>query len=119
MVSEIVIVSATLCAAFIAALAQYLFKRSMPKISLNPRSLFLLIKDKGIVLGALLYLVSLVIYLYALRHGELSFVYPTFASAFVFVFLMSHFVLKEGISRRRALGMAAIIAGIIIVAVTY
>jgi uncharacterized membrane protein len=45
-------------------------------------------------------------------------VYPTFASTFIFVALLSAVMLKERISALRAAGIVAIFIGISLVAVT-
>ncbi len=94
MATEIYLIITTLFAAAIAALAQYLFKRSVPRFRLGLEGVRALLTEKGIWAGGLAYLASLAIYLKALGSGELSFVYPTFASTFVFVALISHFALR-------------------------
>ena len=119
MTSEITIVALALVSAFIAAAAQYLFKQHMPKFDFNSKELMLLAKNKMIVLGILIYMLSLGLYLFALRSGQLSFVYPTFASVFVFVLLISKFKLHERISIRRAAGVGLVLVGIAMVVITY
>ncbi len=116
---ELVIVAIVLVAAFLAAVAQYIFKRSMPRFNAGIRGLLGLLQSRQILLGLAVYAGSLAIYLYALRFGALSFVYPTFASVFVFVLLFSRFWLGEHISMHRALGVAIVILGIALVALTY
>lgn len=119
MLSEMAIVALTLFSALVAAVAQYLFKQHMPRFNANANELFLLAKNRMIMLGLLIYIFSLGVYLYALGSGQLSFVYPTFASVFVFVLLISKFKLHEQISMRRAIGVALVMIGIIMVVITY
>lgn len=119
MVSELVLVAVVLVSALIAAAAQYLFKSSMPRFDASPSGLISLVHSRGVVLGLLLYAASLVVYLYALSVGELSFVYPTFASVFVFVLLISRFKLGERITLHRAAGVALVVIGIAVIALTY
>jgi uncharacterized membrane protein len=119
MLNELSIIGITLIAAIVAAGAQYLFKRSVPKFDLGKRGIKALLFNRGIWAGVVIYLISLVIYLKALGSGQLSFVYPTFASTFVFVTLISHFALKEEMSMKRIAGIAMIVMGIAIVALTY
>ena len=76
-------------------------------------------RNRWIVLAVVSSLVNLAIYLYALDNAPLSFVYPTFASTFIFVTLISHFYLKEKVSRNRALGVLVIFIGIAIVAASF
>jgi uncharacterized membrane protein len=119
MAGLIFVVVLTLIAAFLAAIAQYLFKQSLPKFNFNLNGVVTLIRNRMVILGLVVYVISLGIYLVALRFGDLSFVYPTFASVFLFVFILSKFKLHEEISVGRALGMAFVLIGIILVVVTY
>ena len=117
--NELLIVAVVLVSAFLAAVAQYIFKKSMPRFEMSISGLLELARNRQIILGLCVYVVSLVVYLYALSTSALSFVYPTFASVFVFVLLFSRFGLGERVSLHRSLGVAIVIAGIIIVALTY
>lgn len=119
MAGETQIVAIVLVSAFMAAFAQYIFKKNMPRFSANLKGLIGLAANRRILLGVGIYMASLVVYLYALRSSELSFVYPTFASVFVFVLILSKFSLGEEITLHRIIGVAIVIAGIIIVALTY
>ncbi len=119
MLEVIGILLTTLLAAALAAYAQYLFKKNVPSFKLNIKEILNLSKNRYLVIGIILYALSLLIYLVALSSGELSFVYPIFSSTFIFVFILSAFVLKEKISRIRVAGLALIILGIIIVSLTY
>lgn len=119
MVGELEVVAITLLAAVIASFAQYLFKRAVPKFPANMKGVLSLFKNKLLMIGAAVYVVDLAIYLVALRYGELSFVYPIFASSFVFTLLLSKYGLKEPISAKRAIGVALVVVGIALVALTY
>ena len=119
MQDEIFLVGVILASAFMAAVAQYIFKRSMPAFRFNIKGMASLATNKALLLGVAIYLTSLAVYLFALRGGELSFVYPTFASVFIFVLLISKFLLGERISLRRALGVLLIVIGIAVIAITY
>ena len=118
-VSGIEVIGITLIAAVIAAASQYVLKRAVPKFSMKPREIFGLIKNRMLVYGVLLYILSLPVYLFALRYGNLSFVYPTFASTFIFVFVISKFMLNEKSSGLRVIGLFFIILGVVLVALTY
>ncbi len=116
---EAYLIATTLSAAAIAAFAQYLFKKSVPRFRLDKYGILGLLANKGVWAGSLAYLASLAIYLKALGSGELSFVYPTFASTFVFVALISRFALKEKLGAKRIAGIALVLIGIAVVAFTY
>lgn len=112
-----VVILLTLIAALISSLGQLMFKKSVTKIS-SFRQLLGQIKNKGVVLGGIAYIGAFVIYLAALSGGELSVVYPIFASSFIFVTIFSAWILKERITVIRAVGVLLVFIGITIVAVS-
>jgi len=120
MYGELEIVAITLAAAAIAAASQYVFKKNIKKFKLGFAGIVSVLKNRQMVLGLGMYLVSFLLYIYALHAAPiLSFVYPVFASTFVFVLLISKYALNEQVSIARALGIFCIIAGIMIVSLTY
>lgn len=54
-----------------------------------------------------------------MENGDLSFVYPTFASSFIFVILFSKFGVGERIGITRVAGVLLIVVGIAIIAMTF
>ncbi|MGB9732693.1 MAG: hypothetical protein ACP5P2_01225 [Candidatus Micrarchaeia archaeon] len=119
MLSEILLIGITVFAAFLASLAQYLFKTNLPRFKASISGILEIFKNKRILLGVLIYFVSLPIYLFALRNGDLSFVYPTFATSFIFVLLLSKFGIGEDISPIRLFGVLLVVVGIAIIAFTF
>ncbi|MDE1822943.1 MAG: EamA family transporter [Candidatus Micrarchaeota archaeon] len=119
MLGELGIVLATLGAAGLAAVAQYLFKRSVPKFNFRTREILGLAKSGRLLAGVFVYFVGLALYLYALGSGELSFVYPLFSSTFIFIALISVFVLRERMGIARLSGMALVLIGILLISSTY
>jgi drug/metabolite transporter (DMT)-like permease len=114
------IIGITLVSAMIAAVAQYLYKRGIGKFSFNLREIAGEFRKKDILMGGALYIASLALYLYALDNAPLiSFVYPVFASTFVFVLLISRFVFGERINLHRVLGMVLIVIGIAVISLTF
>jgi multidrug transporter EmrE-like cation transporter len=113
-----VVIFITLVASLIASYAQVLFKTGLKKKIASIMDLISILKIPRVVCGLACYALSLVVYLYALSHAPLSVVYPTFASTFIFVALLSSVLLKEKISPMRAAGIAVIFLGIITVAAT-
>ncbi|MEM3227387.1 MAG: EamA family transporter [Candidatus Micrarchaeaceae archaeon] len=113
-----VVIFITLVAALIASFSQILFKNSMDRELLGIREILRLIYKKRILLGLAGYAVSLVIYLYALKTAPLSVIYPTFASSFIFIALLSHFFLKEKITVSRLVGVLLVFIGIAIIGFT-
>jgi drug/metabolite transporter (DMT)-like permease len=94
-----------------------MFKRSVKKID-TLGHLLGLARNKGVVIGLLSYVVALVIYLAALSGGQLSVVFPIFASSFIFVTIISAVTLKERITLMRAAGVLLVFIGITIVAIS-
>jgi len=119
MYSALLIIGITVLSAFIASIAQYIFKKNLPRFGANIRELIHVFKNKWILLGAFIYIIALPIYLFALENGALSFVYPTFASSFIFVLLFSKFGLGEKIGLVRIMGVLLVVVGIAIVAMTF
>lgn len=116
MTGVILILALTALAALLAAIAQYIFKLHMKRFSFSIAGILDLLLTKQIILGLLIYGASFIIYLIALGHASLVFVYPAFSSSFIFVMLISAFYLKERISARRAAGMMLIVLGITLIA---
>ncbi len=117
MLSKPVVIIITLIAAAIAAAAQYIFKRHVPKFKFSMDDMLSLAKNRKLIAGVVVYVVGLAFYLLALNSGELSFVYPAFSSTFIFVIVISHFKLKEPIGYARMTGILFIIIGIFMVSV--
>ncbi len=105
----------TLFAAFVVSLAQLAFKRSVKKAG-SLREMLGMARSPLFLLGILGYLAGLGIYLAALSGGELSLVYPLFASSFIFVTLLSALALKERVGWVRFAGILIIFVGIAVVA---
>lgn len=119
MISEYSIIALTLLSAFIAAYAQYLFKRAVPRFKMNLKEISALFRNRLLMLAIVIYLLDLVIYLFALKFGQLSFVYPVFASSFLFTLAFAQFALHEKMGVKRLLGIAFIFTGILLVALSY
>lgn len=73
--------------------------------------------DTRLFLGVCVYLIASVIYLYALRSGEVSVLFPIVSLEYVWASLLAVWRLKERVSAMRALGLAAIVLGAIFVGI--
>lgn len=113
------IISFTLISAMLAAFAQYLFKRSIKEFHLDRKGIISVFENREVLLAIIIYIIALAVYLQALRYGELSFVYPIFASVFVFVMIISKYKLKEPVGIARIAGTLLIILGIALTALTF
>jgi drug/metabolite transporter (DMT)-like permease len=108
----------TLVAALIASVSQLLYKNGIRRELVSVHDFLALATNRAVLLGGLGYVLSLVVYLYALQAAPLSVVYPIFASSFIFVSLISALVLKERIGKLRIAGVALVFIGISIIAVS-
>jgi multidrug transporter EmrE-like cation transporter len=108
----------TLIAALIASFSQTLYKKSMKSRLNGLRDVLKTFTKKPILIGLSGYGVSLIVYLYALSEAPLSVVYPTFASTFIFITILSVLVLKEKLNPKRVAGMGIIFFGILIIAMS-
>lgn len=115
MLNLMVVVILTVIAAAIVAYAQYIFKKGVPKFRFNISGVVSLARNRLVIAGVMIYIFGLVFYLLALGSGQLSFVYPAFSSTFIFVILISHFILNERIGYARLAGIVLIILGIALV----
>lgn len=68
--------------------------------------------NAAVVLGFISYAAAALLFLFALRGGELSLLYPLWSLSFVWIFIVSLFVLGESINAFNWLGIALIITGV-------
>ena len=107
----IAIILMFVCTLF-TSVAQLLYKQGSKTLSLN----FLdLITNHALVLGLILYGIGAIIMIYALRHGEVSVLYPIIATSYIWVTLLAGILFNEQISFMRWLGVITIIGGIILI----
>ncbi len=112
------VVFLTLIAALFTSFSQLLFKRGLKKRLDSITDILGTLLNKNIIIGLCGYAVSFSLYLIALQTSQLSVVFPIFASSFIFVTIISAYMLKEKIGRYRILGIAMIFIGITIVTLT-
>lgn len=71
-------------------------------------------KNYTLFFGLLLYGLSSILFIYTLRFGELSIIYPLTSLSYVWVICLSIWFLKEKITKRKWLGIIFIIIGVIL-----
>ena len=107
----------------IAVIGQILLKIGVNKIGISDfskisaiKDLFLgVIKSPMVLFGLLLYVLSAAVWLIVLSTVDLSFAYPFIGLTYVFVLLLSKFILKEDVNPIRWAGAAVITIGVIII----
>ncbi len=101
-----------LSAAVLGALGQLNFKLGSDKLSLKIKDL---IRNKYLLIGVVLYGISAVMFILALKGGELSVLYPLVATSYIWTTLLAKKVLKENINVYKWSGVALILIGAIFI----
>jgi len=96
----------------ISATATFLVKLSAPKITRNIRKL---LKNWQFFLGIFMYGSGTIVSMIALRHGELSVLYPFIALQYVWANFLSMKYLKENINSYKWIGIAFIFLGVALI----
>ncbi|MEM4703232.1 MAG: EamA family transporter [Candidatus Pacearchaeota archaeon] len=96
----------------LGASGQLFFKLASPEFSFNPLSW---LKNFYFLLGILFYAVATVLFVWALRHGNLSILYPIIATSYVWVTIFASLILKEPFPALKWMGIGLIIGGVILI----
>ena len=109
--SVLLVVASTL----ISAAAQVLIKTGANRIGPHPgfvTTLLSLVLIPSLFAGYALYGLMTVILVIALRHGELSRLYPVIALSYIWVAILSVLIFHESMNGFKIAGIAMIIAGV-------
>lgn len=68
-----------------------------------------------LIIGLLTYFIALVIFIIALKYEELSILYPIYATSYIWVTLMSFFILREPSAISKYIGITLIVMGVAVV----
>jgi drug/metabolite transporter (DMT)-like permease len=110
------IILVLVCTIFGAA-AQMMIKAgasSLPHVSGVLPNLVAMAMNGRLLAGYSLYGISTILLVVALRHGELSLLYPVIALTYVWVAILSVVVFREYLSPLRVAGVVVIVAGVAI-----
>ena len=99
---------------------QLLLKSGMNRIGQRPGAAFLLaiIKSPWVIGGLVVYGTGVIFWLLALSYFEISYVYPFASLSYIGIIFGSYFIFKERLSVARLMGIAMIIAGVLIISQT-
>lgn len=103
------------CCTVIGAAAQVLIKKGANALGPNPTMLhaaMAMVLTPWLFSGYALYGVSTVLLVLALRHGQLSLLYPVFAMTYVWVTILSVVVFHDSMNAFKLAGIATIVGGI-------
>ena len=101
-------VGLTLVSIAIGAMGPILLKKGA-HVSMQPRAI---IKNKNLLGGMFLYGLATLVYIPALRGGELSVLYPLVSISYCVVALLSVYLLKEPMNWLKWAGIGCIIASV-------
>ncbi len=96
-------------ATFVGAIGPILLKKGAGKFSLNPLTQ---LRNYSLIAGVLTYCLSSLIFIPALRGGELSVLYPLVSIGYVWVCLLSVKLLNEKMGTLKWVGIFLIIVGV-------
>jgi len=100
---------------FITALtssAQLLYKMGADRLSFD---LLMLLSNWPLLLGMLIYGIGAVLLIIALKHGEVTILYPVIATSYIWVTLFSWLLFGESISYLKLIGIISIVVGIVFI----
>ena len=103
------------CCTLIGAAAQVLIKKGAGALGANPtmvQTALAMLLTPSLFAGYAMYGVSTVLLVLALRHGQLSLLYPVFAMTYVWVTILSVVVFHESMNGFKLAGIATIVGGI-------
>lgn len=102
----------TLLTAFMAAAGQLFFKQGSSAVSAD---LITWLLNPPLMAGLALHALGFVLMIVALKHGQLSVLYPVLATSYIWVALMSAWFLAEPFPPPKWVGMALIVVGIALI----
>ena len=92
---------------------QVLYKFGTNKVALLEMPAILdYILNTFIISGLLVYGIGAVMLILALKHGELSVLYPIIATSYIWVSLLSVYFFQEGMNPYKWLGVGAVVIGV-------
>ncbi|MFC1686798.1 EamA family transporter [Nanoarchaeota archaeon] len=114
--SEFLAVGLMLLSILIGTPSSLFFKKSSVDLSIkNLRTIFALVKNKMMIIGLSLLLISFIPYFFALKQAQLSYLYPLVSISYIWTAILGYVFLKEKISKEKIVGISLIILGVIIV----
>lgn len=108
MATEIGSIALVTLAAFIGAFGAIFLKKGSEKISIT---------NLNLIFGVILHIISITLYITALRGGELSLLYPLAATSYIWVSIFSVRLLKEEMNLWKWLGVLVIITGVMFIGI--
>lgn len=106
--SSIVLV---LVASFVGSFGAVFLKAGADKLE---RNIWKLVANWRLIAGIFFYLTSFVIYTIAIKHGELTILYPMVSIGYLWTLLWSRLIFNEPFTKNKFVGVGLILGGIVI-----
>jgi drug/metabolite transporter (DMT)-like permease len=101
-----------LASAFIGALGSLYFKKAADRMESNLSSI---LKNKDLITGLMIYGASTVLYVIAIKGGELSVLFPLVSTGYIWVAIFSIKYMGEKMNTLKIAGITSIIFGVILI----
>lgn len=105
-------VALVISACFLGSFGPILLKKATHKLSFKINNI---IKNYYLIGGFLLYAVGTILFIPALKGGELSVLYPLVATTYIWVSLWSVKFLKEKMNKQKWIGILLVIVGVVFI----
>lgn len=107
-------ISLMILVTFLTSVAQLLYKFATANLRF---SFFGLISNYYLISGIVIYAVGAILFVLALKGGDVSILYPIIATSYIWVNLLSKYILNENINIYKWFGIAAIFAGVSLISI--
>jgi len=112
MKTELWAIGLVLFANIIGSFGAIFLKKASGKLSFKIKSI---IKNKYLIYGVIMYGLSTIFFIPALKGGELSVLYPFVATVYIWVSLLSVKMLNEKMNKFKWLGILLVIIGVVFI----
>lgn len=113
MATELWAIGLTILAQMLGSLTPVFLKKASSAMSLSIKSL----KNKDLWVAIIAQFISMVMFVVALKGGELSFIYPLVSTVYIWSSFLSVRMLGETMNTKKWLGIACIIVGVTLIGI--
>ena len=112
MTTELWAMGVAVFSALVGAFGPIYLKKGMSKFSFKISKLM---KNYSLMAGFGAYIIGIVMFMFALKGGELSVLYPLVATTYIWVSLLSVKMLGEKMTKKKWMGIAIIMLGVVLI----
>lgn len=94
---------------FLTSIAQLFYKFGADKLEFNIISI---VTNYPLIIGIVIYGFAALLFVFGLKHGEVSVLYPIIATSYIWVSLLSKYFLNEELKISKWIGILFIFAGV-------